>query len=429
MGLIQGYASDSSESSAAEDVPKRSIKPSKAELKCKRLKRKGKGPWAKWDGSSDEDTETLTEHSNESQALDLGGDEDEEASLILEKSKFVGSSERDYLGRNILHPPVNVSVDFNKEPLSFECFLPKNKTAEYIGHKSGTTSLRFIPKTGHLLLSGGNDHVIKLWDFYHERELLRTYEGHAMTIKDLNFTGDGQAFASASFDKKVKIWDTENGSVTKRFNFSSVPNCVSFHPKDKNQLVVGLSNSEIRHYDLRLSERDGEVQKYDHHQGSILALKFFPNGKKLISSSEDKTVRIWENQINIPIKQISGTAQHSMPWIDINPQGQSFCTQSMDNTIYTYSMIPKYKKHPKKSFKGHNTTGYGIHFAFSPDGQYIGSGDSKGQAFIWDWKTTKLLKRFKPFGNSLPVTCVEWNPQETSKFCCAGNDGRIAIFD
>ncbi|CAG99995.1 Cdc40p [Kluyveromyces lactis] len=429
MGLVQGYESESSDDGSSVAVPKRSLKTSKAELKSKRLRRNGKGPWAKWQGSSDDEIEQLSKDSNASNSLDLGGDEDAVASQSLERTKFVGSTEKDYLGRCILHPPVDIPLEFKKEPLSFRCFLPKTKIAEYYGHKNGTTSLRFIPKTGHLLLSGGNDNIIKLWDFYHERELLRTYEGHSMTIKDLNFTDNGHSFASASFDKWVKIWNTEKGIIDKRLRFNSVPNCITFHPKDKNQLVVGLSNSEIRHYDLRLSENHGEVQKYDHHQGSILALKYFPDGKKLISSSEDKTVRIWENRINIPIKQISGTAQHSMPWIDINPQGQSFCTQSMDNTIYTYSMLPKYKRHPNKTFKGHNTTGYGIHFAFSPDGQYIASGDSKGQTFIWDWKTTKLLKKFKPFSNNLPVTCIEWNPQETSKLCCAGNTGKIAILD
>lgn len=429
MSLVQGYDTDSSDEDTQDFNKKHKLQSSK--LKSKRPKRKGKGPWASWESSSEaeQDEEVQTTNISNAGNSDMGDDIDSSLSFNQEKSTFVGKREKDYQGRSFMHPPIDVEVDLKKEPLSFKCFLPKRKLAEYSGHKNGTTSLRFLPHSGHLFLSGGNDKTIKIWDFYHNRELLRTYEGHTMTIKDLNFTHDGETFASASFDKSVKVWNTERGSILKRLRFNAVPNCIMFHPEDKNQLVIGLSNSEILHYDFRVDEKDGKIQKYDHHQGSILALKYFPNGKKLISSSDDKTVRIWENQINVPIKQISGTTQHSMPWIDINPQEQYFCTQSMDNTIYTYSMMPKYKRHPSKMFKGHSTAGYGIHFAFSPDGQYIASGDSKGQTFIWDWKTTKVLKKFKPLSNNLPITCLAWNPQETSKLCCAGNDGRIVVLD
>ena len=349
MSLVQGYDSPSSDEDVISRENKRT-KRSKSDLKVNRQKRKGKGPWAKWESSSDEE-EFESTNSYLTYKLDLGNDE-QVASSTNEKSSFFGKNEKDYQGRGILFPPIDVDVDFKRESSSIQCFLPKQKIYEYPGHKSGCTTLRFIPGSGHLLLSGGNDTIINIWDFYHDRELLRSYEGHSMTIKNVNFDPDGTTFASASYDKWVKIWNTEDGTVSSRLRFSSVPNCITFNPTDKNQLVVGLSNSEIRHYDLRVSEKNGLIQTYDHHQGSILALKYFPDGTKLISSSEDKTVRIWENQINIPIKQISDTAQHSMPWIDVNPTSKYFSTQSMDNTIYTYSMTPKYKRNNKKTFKG-----------------------------------------------------------------------------
>ncbi|CAI4379922.1 CMF_collapsed_G0013420.mRNA.1.CDS.1 [Saccharomyces cerevisiae] len=81
------------------------------------------------------------------------------------------------------------------------------------------------------------------------------------------------------------------------------------------------------------------------------------------------SVRIWENQINVPIKQISDTAQHSMPFLNVHPSQNYFCAQSMDNRIYSFSLKPKYKRHPKKIFKGHSSAGYGISLAFSGDGR------------------------------------------------------------
>ncbi|AET40269.1 Cdc40p Ecym_5528 [Eremothecium cymbalariae DBVPG len=406
----------------------------KAELKAKRRKRSGSGPWGKWESSSDSDNnyEDGGIGSSHQYALDEGDfhsdDGADDGGEDIETSTFYGEKEKDYLGRGYLHTPSDIDINFNKEPLSFQCYLPKKIINVYDGHENGTTALKFLPKSGHLFLSGGNDNKLKIWDLYHDRRLLRDFCGHQKPIRDFNFTTDSKQFTSVSYDKFLKIWDTEKGAIIHRTKLTSVPNCVTFHPINNYELVVGLLNSEIKHYDTRDNYKNGLIQTYDHHTSSIIALKFFPNGSKFISSSEDKTIRIWDNQINIPIKQISDTAQHSMPWIEIHPEHNYFATQSMDNSIGVYSMKPKYKKHTKKIFKGHHSAGYGIRFDISPDGRYIASGDSMGRLFIWDWKTCRILKQFNA-GTKDPLTNVAWNPQETSKVICSGNSGKIFLFD
>lgn len=405
--------------------------------KSKRKIFRRRSPWDSWSGDESDSEVESASSSNENKSDENAGefhdyqeleDPDEDYVNTENSSKFYGESAKDYQGRGFLHPPMEVEVDFGKEPMSFKCYLPKQIIHTFVGHEQGTNALKFLPKSGHLFLSGGNDSIIKIWDLYHDRKCLRDYRGHTRPVKALDFTADGTHFLSASFDQNVKLWDTESGKVLSRFKSNSIPNDVKIHPLKSNEFILGCSNSKIYHYDTRVSEKQGRVQVYDHHLGSILHLRFFPDGSKFISSSEDKTVRIWENQINIPIKQISDTAQHSMPYIDTHPAGNYFCAQSMDNTIYTYNMKPKYRRHPKKSFSGQLCAGYGIGLAFSPDGRYICSGDSKSRVLIWDWTTTNLLKTISIPGNE-PVTNVAWNPQETSKVVCSGPTGKIYLLD
>ncbi|CCD23596.1 Cdc40p NDAI_0B05630 [Naumovozyma dairenensis CBS 421] len=412
-------------------LPKTRIgKLTKAELKRRREQRRAKGPWGSWSSSSESDHETELKKQkpspednfvDDNEISDTDGDTEE-------TSTFYGKTEKDYQGRGFLHPPTDIDTDLHKPVLSYKCYLPKRTKYTLSGHINGTTSLKLLPKTGHLILSGGNDNVVKIWDFYHDRKVLRDYKGHSKAIKSLCFNDDGTKFISSSFDRTVKIWDTESGSIQKKLRFGCIPNAIKFRPLNSNEFIVGLSNSKIYHYDDRISAKDGRVQVYDHHMSSILALEYFPDGSKFISSSEDKTVRLWENQINIPIKQISDTAQHSMPYISIHPEEKYFCTQSMDNTIYTYGMKPKYKTHPKKVFKGQTSAGYGIGITFSSDGRYICSGDAKSKVHIWDWTTIKLLSTISIPGGK-PITQVEWNPQETSKVVCSGASGKIYVVD
>lgn len=454
MALVSGYSSSSeSEGDEVERRPnndnsqdglkskiidlqskthtdgQRSLGPIEQVVKRRKLLRKDKGPWGRWSDSDSDDSGKESEREAEHlQEFQEGTENNDNQSSITESSTFYGESEKDYQNRGFLHPPAEVDVDLKKEPLSFKCYLPKKTIHVYEGHANGTGALKYLPKTGHLFLSGGNDNMLRIWDSYHDRQCIRDYQGHSKPIKAIDFTNDGGSFLSASFDQSVKIWDTETGKITFRVQPKSTPNDVQFHPLQSDVFIVGLSNSKINQYDVRVPAKQGLVQVYDHHLSSILSLKYFPDGSKFVSSSEDKTVRIWENQINIPIKQISDTAQHSMPFINIHPQHKYFCTQSMDNTIYTYSMQPKYKRHLKKAFKGHQSAGYGVGITFSPDGHYICSGDSKSKVLIWDWTTTRLLKTINIRGDK-PVTQVAWNPQETSKLICSGGAGKIYLLD
>ncbi|CCF58541.1 hypothetical protein KAFR_0E03900 [Kazachstania africana CBS 2517] len=439
MVLIEGYSSGSgsSDESIVEEVhakgsfgSKKRYRFTKQELKARKQQRKSNGPWSAW--SSDEDNGSGDKEDSEAESTtvleEIIGDDNEEEignDYMDETSNFYG--EDGDLSR-LLEVPSDLDIDLKKKPLSFKCYLPKRIKYKFSGHSSGTTCMKFIPNTGHLFLSGGNDNIVKIWDFYHDRKSLRDYRGHTKAIKSMSFNDDAHNFITSSFDQTVKLWDTETGQVKKRLKFKSTPNCVEFRPANNHEFIVGLADSKIAHYDTRESSKHGLVQTYDHHLGSILSLRFFPDGSKFISSSEDKTVRIWENQINIPIKQISDTTQYSMPFIGIHPEHKYFCTQSLDNTIYSYSLRPKYKKHPNKVFKGQKSAGYSIGLSFSPDGRYLLSGDSRSKIVLWDWNTNKSLKDINIPGKK-PITQVAWHPQETSKVLCSGPVGAIYMLD
>ncbi|ANB12632.1 Cdc40p [Sugiyamaella lignohabitans] len=443
------------------------FRPDKAQQKQVRSKRsKGdpsvldgddsyKGPWAKFkeeSTSSDEYEDEVDEEDEEEDAAaatktnDKAVEDSETAeakdtvspsepttatststSETGETTQFHGSTERDYLGRTYMFVPQDLDINLRKEPGQEEWFIPKKKIHTWRGHAGGVTGLRFFPQSGHLLLSAGNDSKIRLWDVYHDRELLRSYSGHAKAVKDIDFSPDGTQFLSCSYDRTIKLWDTETGTCISRFGRgNSVANSIRFNPRPEHshEFVAAMANKKILQFDIRTQEI---VQEYDHHLEAVNTITFVDDNHRFMTTSDDKSIRVWDWGVNVPIKFISDPLQHSMPSVKLHPSGKHVAAQSMDNRILVFGATDRFKANRKKEFTGYNNPGFATEVSFSPDGRYLMSGDSEGFAFFWDWKTTAVRRKLKVH-NSL-VTCISAHPQETSKVATAGLDSPIHYWD
>lgn len=273
-----------------------------------------------------------------------------------------------------------------------------------------------------MLLSCGNDTAIKLWDCHrNNREQLRVYHGHAKAVKDVAFNGvrgqlgGGTQFLSASYDKTIKLWDTETGKVIQRYTdlgrkssgaraARAMANCVKFSPEADKQaeFLSGMSDNTILQWDTRLPPADAVVQTYDHHLGPVNSITFVDEDRRFMTTSDDKSVRVWDWQINVPIKFIADPTQHAMPTVALHPSGKFVAAQSMDNRVLVFGALDKskFRQNRRKEFHGHACAGYPIQVAFSPDGKYLMSGDAHGYAFFWDWKTCALKAKLQVSGGS-----------------------------
>jgi pre-mRNA-processing factor 17 len=200
---------------------------------------------------------------------------------------------------------------------------------------------------------------------------------------------------------------------------------VKFYPHDDNIFVVGCSDNKIVAYD----SSTGEItQEYDHHLAPVNTINFVEdNGTKMVTSSDDKKILVWEWDIGVPIKYISDPTMHSMAVITMHPSNQYMLGQSLDNKIVVYQAGDRFSLQRKKIFSGHNVAGYACDICLSPDGRFVVSGDADGKVCFWDFKKTRMLQKYHGHDKGPAIGCV-WHPVEASVVFTCGWDGVIKMW-
>jgi len=156
-----------------------------------------------------------------------------------EYTQFHGKETHDYQGRSWIEPPSDL------KPRGLESFAPKKQIHQWAGHAKGVQAIRFFPTYGHLLLSGGLDGKVVIWDVMGRMGKRRTYMGHVRGVRDIAFSNDGRRFLSASFDKYIKEWDTETGQCLGVFSNKAIPFCVRYYPNDNSSFLAGCNDKKI----------------------------------------------------------------------------------------------------------------------------------------------------------------------------------------
>ncbi|KAF5105051.1 hypothetical protein DV451_000212 [Geotrichum candidum] len=169
------------------------------------------------------------------------------------------------------------------------------KVAQFEAHPDYIRALAVHP-TQPLVISGADDASIKMWNWEQGWRQVRSFEGHNHYVMYLAFNPkDPNTFASACLDGSVKIWSL--GSSTPNLTFlaheTSGVNFVEYYPHaDKPYLITSSDDKTIRVWDYQMK---GNVATIEGHTSNVSFAVFHPELPIIISGSEDNSVKIWNS--------------------------------------------------------------------------------------------------------------------------------------
>jgi WD40 repeat protein len=163
------------------------------------------------------------------------------------------------------------------------------------GHQDAIYSAALSPD-GKVLATGSYDQKIKLWDVATGVER-QTLTGHNGAVLGLAFRPDGKILASASADRTIKLWDVGKGKRTDTLPQPLKEQYAVAFSADGRKLYGGGADSRIRIWQISESAAETTnplLESRYAHEGTILRLILSPNGQRLLSCSEDRSLKVWD---------------------------------------------------------------------------------------------------------------------------------------
>ncbi|KAG2790638.1 Notchless 1 [Phytophthora cactorum] len=143
------------------------------------------------------------------------------------------------------------------------------------------------------LVSGSDDFTLFFWEPSESKKPLARLTGHQQPVNHLSFSPDGRYFASASFDKKVKIWNGQTGKFVATLTGHVGAVYQVCWSSDARLIVTASKDSTVKVWEL--SEPKNAKTTLSGHADEVYALDWSPNGDMVASGSKDRTIKIWKH--------------------------------------------------------------------------------------------------------------------------------------
>jgi dipeptidyl aminopeptidase/acylaminoacyl peptidase len=286
------------------------------------------------------------------------------------------------------------------------------------GHIAWITFAKFVDAS-HVITASA-DKTVRLWN-------LKTRESTVLftelaTVASANFSRDGERLVSAGW-KGVCNVRARNGAVISALDHGSCRlNWAEFSP-DGKRIVTASDDNIVRIWDLTHS---GQVKPLVicGHEDFVKTAVFSPDGARVLTASFDMTARIWDATTGTQLVAL-GPHPAAVNAAVFSPDGKRVATACLNGNALVWDT--KDANNPVKlhTFSAHAGKRANS-VAFNPDGsRLLTTGDDR-TAKIWDVATGDLLLSFE--GHRDLVVDGTFSP-DGHRVVTASKDKTAIVFD
>jgi WD40 repeat protein/serine/threonine protein kinase len=301
----------------------------------------------------------------------------------------------------------------------------------FAGHEDAVLSARFS-RDGKQIVTASRDRTASLWDTAAGKPLRRFQEGHEFLVSAAEFFPQGDYLASGAGDNSVRVWNVTAGTEQAAYAPTGRIGTLAIS-LDGKWVVTGSMGTDVQIWNSGVDEPGGTPRENGKptavltgHEAEVSALAFSPGGDLLASGDERGRVRLWKTA-GAPgqwalVRELAGHSV-AITAVRFTPDGKRLVTASGDHTCGQWDiatgeeLLPLVLKHPQ----------WVTSLELSSDGTHALTTCDDGFARVFRLADAAQVAAVK--APRQPYNAAAFSPDGSTAVLTAAGDRQVSLWD
>lgn len=319
---------------------------------------------------------------------------------------------RDAIGTIDISPDGRLLAVGSEENSAIVLNVQDGRVVSRVNHDMPIGDVAFS-QDGDRLATAGGDATARLWEVNTGRQLASA--AHDDVVRAVALGPGGERLTTATWENTLRVWDTEQETTNNTFQ-DRAQIFAAFSPDGRYAATQPENGGTVLVRDV---VEDREVSRLSPAQDGSASVVFGPDGDLIATSGVDmksNAAQLWETRTGRKVAKVSFGNEVLQSANALSPDGKHLIASGFDRTLRIWNI--ERNREVARILLDEPA----VDAEFSPDGRYVAAAVRDGTARTWIWRPQDMIEETcaRLTGNMKPEEWRQYVPDEGYRKTCPG---------